>query len=168
MLNIYQNSHIDPIQLDYVSIDNGEKQNLVCKGDVLFTVSSETADEVGISSVLLEDLGECYLNSFCFGWRPSKKNLLPDYLEHYFRSAIFRKLVLRLSQGATRYNLSKNELMKLNIPVPSINAQRQIALTLNSAKSEIDILRQIVKNYKEQKQGLMQKLLTGKWRVKVK
>ena len=77
-LNVFTNPCIDPQHLGYVKISLDERQNRVQKGDVLFTISSETPREVGMSSVVLEDLGECYLNSFCFGWRCHAENILPE------------------------------------------------------------------------------------------
>ncbi len=165
-LNVYQNFQVKTTQLDYVCIQENENQKTIKKGDAFFTVSSETPREVGISSVLLDDLDECYLNSFCFGWRPSSKELLPAYLQFYFRSTVFRKQMKRLAQGATRFNLSKTELMKAHVLFPSLDEQVQIANILSAARKEVDLLKQIAEKYKTQKRGLMQKMLTGEWRVK--
>ncbi|MBV5329193.1 MAG: hypothetical protein JZU65_16485 [Chlorobium sp.] len=52
------------------------------------------------------------------------------------------------------------------MPLPSLDEQKAIAETLNSARNEIDILKQLLEKYKSQKRGLMQKMLTGEWRVK--
>ena len=166
-LNIFSNSSVDPKHLDYVDIRNGEKQNLVKKGDVFFTVSSETPKEVGMSSILLEDISNCYLNSFCFGWRCTTTDIVPGFLRYYFRSSTFRKQVVKLSQGATRFNLSKSQLMKAHICYPSIKEQNYIAKTLNTACRELDLLKELTEQYRTQKCGLMQKLLTGKWRMKL-
>ena len=164
-LNIYQNFKIDIKYLDYVDIDLKETQNLVRRGDVFFTVSSETPNEVGISSVLLDEIGECYLNSFCFGWRPTSEVVISDYLQFYFRCSIFRRQLKKLAQGATRFNLSKTELMKTILLLPPLNVQNQIANTLSTAQHEIDLLKKLLEKYKIQKRGLMQKMLTGVWRV---
>ena len=137
-LNIYQNSKVNPEDLDYVRVEDGEKQKRVSKGDVFFTISSETQDEVGMSAVLLDDLGECYLNSFCFGWHLSSNDLLPEYLRFYFRSGIFRSQIYKLSQGVTRFNLSKNELMKTYILYPSIREQKTIADILQTWDTAIE------------------------------
>ncbi len=65
-MNIFANSEIDKKLFDFVKIDKGENQNKVKYGDAFFTTSSETPDEVGMSSVLLDEVSETYLNSFCF------------------------------------------------------------------------------------------------------
>jgi type I restriction enzyme S subunit len=166
-LNVYQNPFVNPKQLGFVKIDKNEKQNLVKKGDVLFTTSSETPDEVGISSVVLRDIGECYLNSFCFGWRPQNDLFISEYLSCYFRSSLFRKQMLILAQGSTRFNVSKSEVMKATILVPNLETQCKIAEILFTAQKEIVIYRRVMESQNQQKRGLMQKLLTGAWRVKV-
>ncbi len=130
-LNIYNNFEIDPNGVDLVSIKPGEKQSQVKQGDVLFTISSETPDEVGISSVMTEDVGEVYLNSFCFGFRLNDNSkFYPKYLKYFFRSNYFRQAIRRLAQGSTRYNLSKGEFLKISIPVLSDNQQIEICDSL--------------------------------------
>ncbi len=63
---IFDNSKVDILKFEYVSINKEEKQNKVNFGDVFFTVSSETPNEIGTASVLLDKVDELYLNSFCF------------------------------------------------------------------------------------------------------
>ena len=63
--NIFQNSKIDINFMDYVDIKENENQNKVQYGDIFFTTSSETADEVGMSSVLLDQIDIMYLNLLC-------------------------------------------------------------------------------------------------------
>ena len=65
-LNVYSNNVVNENDYQYVRIGEGEKQNVVQYGDVLFTLSSETPEEVGIGTVYLGH-DEVYLNSFCFG-----------------------------------------------------------------------------------------------------
>ena len=68
-MNIMSNGKIDTTFMGLVEVTKNERQNAVQKGDLFFTTSSETPEEVGMTSVLLEEIGECYLNSFCFGFR---------------------------------------------------------------------------------------------------
>lgn len=169
-MNIYQNNHINPQYLELVEIGEGERQNTVKYGDIFFTTSSETPNEVGFASVLLfKPERNIYLNSFCFGYRLNNfKSLLPEYASFLFRSIHARKIMYKLAQGATRFNLSKNELMKEKIYIPSeISEQQAIADVLSTADDEINLLNKKLDALKEQKKGLMQQLLTGQIRVKV-
>lgn len=167
-INIYSNCVIDTKKLEYVRISDGEKQEKVKCGDIFFTTSSETPDEVGMSSVLLSDVDEVYLNSFCFGFRLYDFSvLLPVFAAQYFRGDAFRSIIKVLAQGATRYNLSKNNLLKCRLSLPSIREQTAIAEVLSTADREIELLRQDIEQEKQKKKALMQLLLTGIVRVKL-
>ena len=169
-LNIYQNFVIDTNQFELVAIKDGENQNTVKYGDIFFTTSSETPDEVGISSVLLEEpQEETYLNSFCFGFRLHDFSiLLPFYAAYLCRSEQIRKTMYMLAQGATRFNLSKTEFLKSYIFIPSdLAEQKAIAEILSKADEEIELLNKKLEAFKQEKKALMQQLLTGKIRVKV-
>ena len=166
--NIFNYSKIKLDIFENVQISNDEKQNLVQFGDIFFTVSSETPEEVGMSSVLLDNVSNTYLNSFCFGYRLNNFNTLdPYFARFYFRSFQMRDKISRLAQGSTRFNLSKNEIMKLKIKLPSLPEQQKIAEVLSLADDEINLLRNELIELKQQKKALMQKLLTGEVRVKV-
>ncbi|MGL6522370.1 restriction endonuclease subunit S [Aeromonas dhakensis] len=167
-INIFKNSRIDLEALDLVDVKEGESQSLTQFGDIFFTTSSETPDEVGMSSVLLDQVDEVYLNSFCFGFRLFDfKSLLPEFARHLLRSENIRSEIAVLGQGATRYNLSKKQLMKLELVLPNINEQKKIATILSTADQEIAALQQKLDALKQEKKALMQQLLTGKRRVKV-
>jgi type I restriction enzyme S subunit len=166
--NIFYNPKISLLQLDQIKIEKNEKQNLVQYGDIFFTVSSETPEEVGMSSVLLDDIKNTYINSFCFGYRLNDfQSMEPNFARFYFRSFYIRDKIMRLAQGSTRFNLSKNEVMKLNIKLPSLKEQQKIAKILTLADKEIELLKTELEQLKTQKKGLMQKLLTGEIRVKI-
>ena len=166
--NIFNNSAVDLSELDYVSIQEGERQKTVRYGDIFFTTSSETADEVAMSSVLLDDIEECYLNSFCFGFRLYNfSKLIPEFAQYLFRSTDFRRKTFQLAQGFTRYNISKLQLLKLVVNLPEIDEQQKIAKILMACDSEIKLHSQKLSMLQQQKKGLMQRLLTGQVRVKV-
>ena len=165
--NIFDNPKIDINIFEKVKIMEDEEQNLVKFGDIFFTTSSETPNEVGISSVLLRECGILYLNSFCFGFRLNNFEILtPCFAVFYFRSDYFRKQIFKLAQGSTRFNISKTEVLNLTIKLPNLNEQQKIAEVLTACDDEINLLNLKLENLKKQKQGLMQKLLSGKVRVK--
>lgn len=161
-LNVFQNNKIKPSQLDYVNINPDEKQNQVKYGDLFFTTSSETIEEVGMTSVLLHDLGEVYLNSFCFGFRLYDfENILPEYVPFLFRSDEIRHKISLQGQGSTRYNLSKTELLKkLILNLPTLLEQTSIAEILSTADEAIAHTEALIAKYQRIKTGLMQDLLT--------
>jgi type I restriction enzyme S subunit len=168
-MNIYSSSSINPDNCGFVKIDDGENQNKAKYGDIFFTTSSETPDEVGISSVLLDkNARELYLNSFCFGFRLSDfKILTPEFSQFYFRGQKFRKQMTRIAQGASRYNLSKRYFLDTTIEIPSsINEQNAIADILRLADKEIADLEKKLSILKDQKKYLLNNLITGTIRTK--
>ena len=123
-MNVYSNPISDLNMVENVEIDT--KQQEVKKGDVFFTTSSETPEEVGMSSVWLGDEPHIYLNSFCFGFRPTGNMFNPYYLAYLLRSNNIRNKMMILAQGISRYNISKNKVMKLDITIPNIREQQKI------------------------------------------
>ena len=94
-----------------------------------------------------------------------------DYLRFFVRSSYMKRILISSSiQDASivRRNLDIDVLMNSVIHLPDINEQKSIARILNKSRHEIDLLNQLVKQYLIQKNGLMQKLLTGEWRVNFK
>jgi len=165
-MNIMSNTIIDTTYFDFVSLKPGENQNTAQKGDLFFNGSSETPDEVGMCSVLLDDIPNLYLNSFCFGFRLNKESQEDGlYLSYYFRSELGRNLFFSLAQGATRYNLSKSNFLKLKILLPKPEEQTRIATILSDIDAEIAALETKLAKYKQIKQGMMQNLLTGRIRL---
>lgn len=138
-MNVFSNSKIDPSKVDYVKIKNGEKQNELRYGDILITGSSETPQELGMSSVVLDDLKGYFLNSFCFGFRLNDfKTLLPEYARFLMRGEEVRKFMFKRAQGSTRFNLSKTTVKeKLKIVLPKIDEQKQIADKLEFMENNI-------------------------------
>ena len=122
-MNVFSNPIADLTMTESIEID--KKQKSVKAGDVFFTTSSETPDEVGMSSVMPEDADNIYLNSFCFGYRPTEKFDL-NYLAYVLRADSFRKEMTFLAQGISRYNISKNKVMEVCIPVPTIEEQTKV------------------------------------------
>lgn len=167
-INIFLNERIDINNLESVEIGIEEHQNKVKYGDIFFTVSSETPNEVGMASVLLEPLDNTYLNSFCFGYRLNDfLTLSPFFATYLFRAEYFRHCMYILAQGSTRFNISKCDVMNLKINIPSIAEQTAIAQVLTAADREIELEQQKLELLRQQKRGLMQQLLTGKKRVKI-
>ena len=169
-MNIFSSGKIDPNKLEYVRIADNEHQNKVEKGDWFFTTSSETPEEVGMTSVLVDDIGEAYLNSFCFGFRLyNKQEFDPEFVSYLFRSEELRKKISLFAQGSTRYNLPKQQMFdKLYFSYPdSLPAQRRIAAILSSADKVIEQTRQLISKYKSIKQGMMEDLLKPKegWKM---
>ena len=161
--SIFDNSKIDLSRVEYVTITDAERkkqtQNEVQYGDIFFTTSSETPDEVGMTSVLLDEVKDCYLNSFCFGYRlNSITDVLPEYMRFYLRSNTIRRRLFVLAQGSTRFNISKGEVMGLTIKLPGTAEQRKIAQLLTMIEDRIATQIKIIEKLESLIKGLCQTL----------
>ncbi len=128
-MNVFQNPVASPDKVE--SVEKDFSQNEVKYGDVFFTTSSEIPEEVGMSSVWIENTENMYLNSFCFGYRPTEKND-PYYMAYMLRSNGVRKNIVFLAQGISRYNIAKNKVMEILIPLPSLDEQERLGTFFSS------------------------------------
>ncbi|AIL59254.1 type I restriction-modification system, specificity subunit [Pseudomonas alkylphenolica] len=165
-MNVMTDTVIDASWLEPVDVAPDEAQNLAKKGDLFFNGSSETPQEVGFCSVLLEEIPNLYLNSFCFGFRfntAAKVNGL--FFAYWFRSKAGRAAMSILAQGATRYNIAKSAFMQLEIPQPLEEEQTAIATVLSDMSAELVALEARRDKARQLKQGMVQELLTGRIRL---
>ncbi len=132
-MNVYLNPSIDQGCNDTVKIGKDEKQRTLQYCDICFTGSSETPDECGISSVVTETPSEpLYLNSFCFFLRLDNPEMFnPHYLKHLFRGSNLRRLICKTANGVTRFNVSKELMKEVEIPIPPLPVQNEIAYKLD-------------------------------------
>ncbi len=131
--NAFANLAVDQSAGDFVSLGATERQNRLRLGDVVITGSSESLDEVGLSSVVVTEPNEpLYLNSFCFALRFTDPTLLsPDFSKYLLRADSVRTQIRRSASGVTRINISKPRFMKVRIPVPPLEVQREIVRILD-------------------------------------
>ena len=154
-MNVYSNTIIDVEMTEPIEIDL--KQNEVEIGDVFFTTSSETPEEVGMSSVLLKKCGTVYLNSFCFGFRPFI--ILDNYfLAYMLRAQVTRKQIILLAQGISRYNISKNKVMEINIFVPHDKEQQQLGKFFYKLDNLITLHQRKLDKLKNIKKSMLEKM----------
>lgn len=98
-----------------------------------------------------------------FGLDKSKVD--SDYFLYWLKSREAKQRIRLAAQGSVRETVSFGDFCAIEIPLPDIEHQREIADLLNLMTKEIDLLKQLAEKYRVQKRGLMQKLLTGEWRV---
>lgn len=156
---IFDSSTIDTNKFSLVKISDNERQNKVQYGDVFFTTSSETPEEVGFCSALLAHVKDVYLNSFCFGYRiKSFEALEPNFARFLFKSPSFRRDVIKLAQGSTRYNISKTSFMEITIQLPCIKEQSKIANFFTVIDDKLTHTQNQLAAAKQYKQGLLQQM----------
>ena len=158
-MNVYSNMSLDLTIVDMVKVGEDEKQNSIKYGDILFTGSSETPDDCGMSCVVTRHVDEpIYLNSFCFGFRfDDVEKFEPDFLKHYFRCIAMRKAISLTASGVTRFNVSKKRFGKIQIPLLAVSKQQEIVSHLDTfttlisnLESELDMRRKQYEHYRNQ------------------
>ncbi len=164
-LNVLNNVIIDTSILENVKIYPNEKQNSFKKYDLFFNTSSETPKEVGMCAVLLDDIDQVFLNSFCFGFRIFDKAVDSLFLSYLINSEIGRKAFENLAQGSTRYNLSKSGFNNVCLILPPLNEQIAIANILSDLDSEIISLKNKKRQFENIKKALNHDLMSAKIRV---
>ena len=154
-MNVFSNPISNLEMTEPIEID--PKQNEVEVGDVFFTTSSETPEEVGMSSVLLGKRGKTYLNSFCFGFRPSEK-IDSYYLAYMLRSESAREKIILLAQGISRYNISKNKVMEIAVSLPSLDEQKQIGQYFRQLDNLITLHQRELEKLQNIKKSMLEKM----------
>ncbi len=91
----------------------------------------------------------------------------PTFLEHFRRSHWWTSFMNAAGNGSVRIRIWFSDLAELKLNLPSLPEQRRIAAVLDACDRGVGLLQKQLAVLKEQKRGLMQKLLTGKIRVKV-
>lgn len=157
-MNVYKNTFASRDAMGRVKVGDAEKQNKVRYGDILFTQSSETVDEVGLSSVYLYN-DEPYLNSFCMGYRFNNlDNVCPKFIGYCMRSNEIRKSIMLMGQGISRINLGAKRLATVKYKIPSLPEQRKIADCLASMDEVIQKSKDELAKWRELKKGLLQQM----------
>lgn len=165
--DVYKNRSLNKSDIKgKVSLDTDEIKRFEAKQyDVFFTRTSETPDEVGMSSVLLEDIECCVFSGFVLRARPKNQTLLPRYCKYCFSTPDIRSKIILGCTYTTRALTNGKQLSAISIPVPPISEQERIAETLSDVDDLISSLEKLIVKKKAVKQCAMQELLTRKKRL---
>ncbi len=161
-------------QLDFfnksVSANDLSGYYLLEKGDFAYNKSYSNGYPMGVIRRLEKyDKGVVSTLYICFKLKCTKS--IPEYYLDYFESGYFNNEIVSIAKEGGRahglLNVGVNEFFNLLLPKPSFEEQQKIASVLNTAEKELNILKKNLENLRQQKKGLMQKLLTGQIRVKI-
>lgn len=170
-VNIANNRYISPEDMKKVIIYPNEKQNKVRKYDLFFLMSSENHDDIGKSALLNVEIDNTYLNSFCRGFRITKKNIVPNFINYLLSSEIYRNSVSLEGKGFTRINLKIEKINDLLLLIPPYSEQKAIAHYLDAKIERINNINQVIYNQidklKELRKTLINDVVTGKIKVVV-
>lgn len=160
--NVFNSRYIDSTMLkNRVDINNNELERINAnKGDVFFTRTSETKEDVGYASVLLEDIKECTFAGFLIRARPILNVFIPEYCKYCFSTQKVRESIVCRSSFTTRASLTGNGLGKVEIPIPPKQTQSRIVSILDQFEASIANLEAQLKEREKQYEYYRNQLLT--------
>lgn len=141
----------------------------VQEGDVLFTRTSETIEEIGFAATCTNTINNAVFSGFLIRFRPNSDKLYKGYSKYYFRSDIHRAYFVKEMNLVTRASLSQDLLKNLFVLIPSYSEQQSIASYLDTKCAEIEALIAIkqakIEELKEYKKSVIYEYVTGKKEV---
>lgn len=154
--SIVFNKWFIPEQLyDLVEVDEKERNIYsIKKGDVFITRTSETMEELGMSTVALKDYPNATYNGFTKRLRPITELLEPRFIGYYLRTPEFRGKFMAFSAMTTRASLTNDDLLNLEVPVPPLSVQQRIASILSAYDDLIENNQKQIKLLEEAAQRL--------------
>lgn len=148
----------------FIAKETANTSFLLNKGDVLFTGSGETLEDIGKSVAFISD-EKAYAGGDITILRPKKNEYYSKFLGFLTNNDVFRKQTYRAGQGQSVVHIYPSDLKKVKLPIPPLPEQKAIADCLSTWDKGIEKLSALIASKKEQKKGLMQQLLTGKKRL---
>ncbi|OOE14025.1 restriction endonuclease subunit S [Fictibacillus arsenicus] len=168
-VNIANNQFISTNDMKKVVIYPNEKQNKVSKNDLFFLMSSENHNDIGKSALLKEELPNTYLNSFCRGFRITKKGIDPNFINYLLTSQKYRNRISVEGKGFTRINLKIEKLNDLILIIPPYSEQKAISDYLDIKTAQINLIVKTIHSQisklKELRKNIINDVVTGKIKV---
>ncbi len=166
-MDVYKNDYIrNDIQFMQATASDSEIQKFkLRKGDILITKDSETPDDIGVPSIVMEDLENVICGYHLAMIRPKLNEIDSVFLGKAIASKYVSNQFTSLANGATRFGLSTSAVENAKIPLPPLAEQKKIAEILSKWDKAIEQTQKLIGSKEKLKKGLMQKLLTGRVRV---
>ena len=133
----------------------------VKKGDILFTRTSETSDEIGLSSSVIENIDKCIFSGFILKGTQTKQFIHPYFGGYYFRNPKMRKEIIKHSSITTRALTSGSLLSQMSISIPTIIEQEKIGKTLSLLDKKIELQTKKIEDLKLFKLYIRNKIFSG-------
>lgn len=163
-----QAGHIDLSEVKTIEVEASQVERYALQaGDLLMTEGGDF-DKLGRGDVWLGQIEPCLHQNHVFAVRPDPSQLNPHYLAEFASSRQGRRYFLSCAKQTTNLaSINSSQLKAFPIPLPSLETQAEIASFAAAVNAKIRLLETKRREHEKLKRGLMQKLLTGEWRVKV-
>jgi|SRR5690554_3819252 len=168
--DVYKNRQLPELVAGLAkSTDSDQKIYSVMDGDVFFTRTSETVDEIGFASICFRDIEKATFAGFLIRFRPRTDLLIKEFSKYYFNAELLRKYFVKEMNLVIRASLSQELLKNLSVVLPPVSEQLEIYKYLEKKLHQIDdaISIQIlqIEKLKEYKTTLINSAVTGKIRI---
>lgn len=167
--DVYKNYSLPRSVSGLVNSNTEEQQQYsVSYGDIFFTRTSETIEEVGFSAVCEETIQNAVFAGFVIRLRPYNvdSKITTSYAKYYFRSEHIRKYLVKEMNLVTRASLGQTLLNSIIVLLPSKTEQNEIAIYLDSKCSELDELiikkEKLIAELESYKKSMIYEYVTGK------
>lgn len=165
--DVYNNIELPSEVNGLVESTEAERENYsVVRGDVFFTRTSETVEEIAYASTCLHTIDNATFAGFLIRFRPNSEMILPEFSKYYFRSQILRSYFVKEMNLVTRASLSQDLLKNLLVVLPPIEEQVRIGNYLDKKNEHIDsVIDDItiqIEKLKEYRQAIISEVVTGK------
>lgn len=168
LMDVFGRTSIQSADFGLVATSEREREDFSLKaGDFLFIRSSVKPTGVGLAALVETDLAGAVYSGFLIRLRPERQGIARRFLMHFFASDVFRKCLLPKSTISANTNINQGALGSLPVVIPGAKEQQCIAEVLDKLDQKQRALTTKQTHYQSLKRGLMQKLLTGAWRVQV-
>lgn len=168
--DVYKNLVL-PDNVEKLAMSSSDEQKLysVEEGDVFFTRTSETIEEIGLTSVCTKTITGAVFSGFLIRFRPKKDILDNSFSKYYFRAHVHRFYFVKEMNLVTRASLNQQLLGNMPVLIPPLEEQRNISVFLDREVGEInrfiDISIKMVSLLQERKQIIINDVVTGKKKV---
>jgi len=166
-MDVYQRSWLNMASLSgRVSVDERERKAFdVQRGDVFFTRTSETVEEIGLAAVMLDACLDTVFSGFLLRARPKNDRLCDSFKKYCFQSESIRRQIVSRASYTTRALTNGRLLSSVVLNIPGRDEQAAIAEALSDMDAELAVLEQRRDKTRLLKQGMMQELLAGRTRL---
>ena len=151
------------------SSEDDRKRYSVKQGDIFFTRTSETIEEIAFSSVCMETIEDATFAGFLIRVRPMGDAIIPEFAKYYFRNSKLRAFFVKEMNLVTRASLSQTLLGNVPVLVPPIGEQREIAdyldQQMNLLSETEEKLKQAIELLIEYRSALITSAVTGQIEV---
>lgn len=162
--DITENGKLDQNSLASPKNETNIEKYLLQYGDILF---ARTGATVGKTYLYDESDGICIYAGYCIRFRLNTKIVNPEYIFRYTQTRQYLKWVDIVKRGGAQPNINSKQYGSIIIPIPPIELQNKFEEFVKQVDKQKLLLEQQKQNHENLKKGLMQKLLTGKARVKI-